>query len=74
MQKNSENFSLQEAMRLANTPAGQELIGLLRQGNTTQFQQAAELASSGNYAQAQNLLKGLLDDPQIQSLLKALGR
>ena len=43
MQKNSENFSLQEAMRLANTPAGQELIGLL-------------------------------DDPQVQTLLKALGR
>ena len=74
MQKNSENFSLQEAMRLANTPTGQELIGLLRQSNGPQFQQAAELASAGDYAQAKNLLKGLLDDPQVQTLLKALGR
>lgn len=74
MQKNSENFSIQDAMRLAGTPAGQELLALLRQGDTTLLQQAAELASAGNYTQAQRALASLLQDPQVQSLLNKLGR
>lgn len=74
MQKNSENFSIQDAMRFVSTPAGQELLTLLRQGDTAQLQQAAELASAGNYAQAQQMLSGLLQDPQVQSLLGKLGR
>ena len=74
MQKNSENFSIQEVMRLAATPAGQELMARLRKGDTGQLQQAAELAGTGNYAQAQALLKNLLQDPQIQTLLSQLGR
>ena len=73
MQKNSENFSIQEAMRLASTPAGQELIGLLRRGNREQLQQAAELASAGNYSQAQQLLSAFLKEPEIQRLLSQLG-
>ena len=74
MQKNSENFSIQEAMRLAGSPAGQQLIALFRQGNTEQLQQAAKLASEGNYAQAQQLLSGLLRNPEVQDLLSQLGR
>ena len=73
MQKNSENFSIQDAMRLAGTPAGQELLAKLRQGDATQFQQAAQLASAGNYTQAQQLLSGFLKDPQVQQLLYQLG-
>ena len=73
MQKNSENFSIQDAMRLAGTPAGQELLSLLRRGDTTQFQQAAQLASAGNYTQAQQLLSGFLQDPEVQKLLSQLG-
>lgn len=74
MQKNSENFSIQDAMRLAATPAGQELIAMLQKGDTGQFQQAAELASAGNYAQARQMLSQLLKDPKVQSLLSQLGR
>ena len=73
MQKNSENFSIQEAMRLAGTPAGQELLNLLRRGDTSQSQQAAQLASTGDYAQAQQLLKGFLQNPEVQQLLSQLG-
>lgn len=73
MQKNSENFSIQEAMRLAGTPAGQELLNLLRRSDTAQFQQAAQLASTGDYAQAQQLLKGFLQNPEVQQLLSQLG-
>lgn len=73
MQKNSENFSVQDAMRLAGTPAGQELLSLLRRADSSQFQQAAQLASEGNYAQAQQLLSGFLQDPEVQRLLSKMG-
>ena len=73
MQKNSENFSVQDAMRLAGTPAGQELLNLLRRGDSSELQQAAQLASEGNYAQAQQLLSGFLRDPEVQRLLTRMG-
>lgn len=74
MQKNSDNFSIQEAMKLASSPSGQELIAALRQNDMGQIQKAAELASAGDYSQAQQLLSNLLQDPKIQSLLTKLGR
>ena len=73
MQKNSEKFSVQDAMRLAGTPAGQELLNLLRRGDSSGLQQAAQLASEGNYAQAQQLLSGFLQDPEVQRLLSKMG-
>ena len=74
MQKNSENLSIQEAMRLAGTPAGQELLARLRNDDPISLQKATELAGKGDYAQAMALLKNLLQDPQIQALLSRLGR
>lgn len=73
MHKNSENFSVQDAMRLAGTPAGQELLNLLRRGDSSKLQQAAQMASEGNYAQAQQLLSGFLQDPEVQRLLSKMG-
>ena len=73
MHKNSENFSVQDAMRLAGTPAGQELLDLLRRSDSSGLQQAAQLASEGNYAQAQQLLSGFLRDPEVQRLLSKMG-
>lgn len=73
MQKNSENFSLQDVMRLAATPAGQQLIALLRQGNTAMLQEAARLASEGDTARARELLSGYLSDPAVRDLLAQLG-
>lgn len=73
MQKNSENFSIQDAMRLAGTPAGQKLLSLLHQGDTAALQKAARLASDGDHAQAQQLLQGFLRNPEVQQLLSQLG-
>ena len=73
MQKNSQNFSMQDAMRLANSEAGQRLLAILKQSGGDQLQQAAQLASTGDYAQAQQLLKGFLQNPEVQQLLSQLG-
>ena len=72
MQKNSQNFSMQEALRLARSDTGQQLLHLLRQADSGTLQQAAELAAAGDYRQAGNALSKLLEDPQFRDLLKQL--
>lgn len=73
MQKKSENFSTEDAKRLAASPAGQELLSLLKKADGSQLQAAAQQAAAGNMEDAKKSLAPLLNSPQIQALLKQLG-
>ena len=72
MQKNSQNFSMQEALRLAKSDAGQQLLAILKSADGTQLQQAMQLASAGNYEQAKQILSSVLSSPEAKALLKEL--
>lgn len=72
MQKKSEDFSVQEAMRLANTPAGQQLLAMLRQENSDQMARIMDMAKAGDMTGAGNALKTMLTDRQVQALLKKM--
>jgi len=72
MQKNSQNFSMHDAMRLAKSDAGQQLMKLLQQSDSHALQQAADLAAAGDYRKASASLATLLDSPEVQKLLKQL--
>ena len=72
MQKNSQNFSMQEAMRLANSDAGQRLLAILKQSDSANLQQAMAQASAGNYSDAQKTLSSLLASREVQELMKEL--
>ena len=74
MQKNSQDFSMEEVMRLAKSPAGQQFLAMLQQTDGAQLQQAAQQASMGEYSQAGQTLQTLLSTPEAQKLLKELGR
>ncbi len=74
MQNKSNDFSMQDALRLAKSPAGQQLLALLKQTDSSRLQQAAEQAGSGNMEQAKLTLSQLLASPQVQKLLEELGR
>lgn len=65
---------MQEVLRLAATPAGQQLIAFMRQEGGGEFQKAMENAAAGNYTQAKQAIEALLSDPKAQQLLKELGR
>ena len=73
MQENSNNFSMQDMMRLAGTPAGQELLNYLHQKNEKQLQMAIAYAVSGNMDRAKELLSQMIADPQAQKLVQQLG-
>ncbi len=73
MEKKSQDFSIREAQRLANTPEGRQLMALLQQNDKGQLQKAMAEASAGNYMEAGNLLQSLLSSPDAQKLIQQLG-
>ena len=72
MQKNSSDYSMEDAARLAQTPAGQQLLSLLQQ-DSGRMQQALAQAQKGDQAALAETLRPLLSSPQIRALLKQLG-
>ncbi len=74
MQKNSQDFSMEEALRLAKSPAGQRLLAMLQQQDTGQIQQAMAQANAGDYTNASKTIGSLLTSPEAQRLLRELGR
>lgn len=74
MQKNSQEFSPQEISQLAKSPAGQQLLAMLRSADPSKLQQATDSASRGDYAQASRIIQTLLSSADAQQLLKKFGR
>lgn len=74
MQQNSQDFSIEEAARLAQTPAGQRLLAILRSADPDQLQQIADQASAGDYAHANQILRDILSSPEARKILNTLGR
>ena len=74
MQKKSQDFSMEEVMRLANSPAGQQLFTLLQHKDSAAVQQAARQASQGEDQNAGQTLSALLSSPEVQALIRQLGR
>ena len=74
MQKNSQNFSVQDALRLAKSPAGQQLLAMLQQADQDTLQQIMQQASTGQYDQAKASLENILTSPEAKALIQELGR
>jgi hypothetical protein len=74
MQKNSDNFSMQEAMRLAKSDAGQQLMAMLQAQNSDSLKQAMVQASKGDFDKLKQTLAPLLASVEAQKLLSQLGR
>lgn len=72
MRQNSNSFSMDDALRLAATPAGKELLNLLMANRSQDMDSARKAAESGDYETARKSLSGLLQSPDIQKLLKQL--
>ena len=61
MAKNSQEFSAQEALRLAKTPEGQQMLRKLEKMDRGKLQQIAQAASSGDLQSAQQMLQAMLN-------------
>ncbi len=65
--------AIREAMRLAQTPAGQQLIQMLQQSGGSDLQQAMDKAAAGDMTQARQAMTAMLANPQIKKLLEQMG-
>lgn len=74
MQQQPDKNTMQEALRLANSPAGQKLFALLKQAGGDAVNKAGQQAAKGDFSQAKNTLSQLLQSEEIQKLLKEMGQ
>ena len=72
MEKNSENFSVQKAMKLANSDAGKQLIAYLQRKNNSDLSSAMQLAAEGDYSSLKTTLSSMLQSEEAKALLKQL--
>ena len=72
MQKKSEDFSIQEAQRLAASPAGQQLLTLLQSSQDPRLHSAMDAVQAGDLTKAQKLLSQALASGELQKILKQL--
>ncbi len=61
-----------QLMKLAQSPAGKQLLAMLQASGGNTLQNAVKKASDGNYDEAKAMLSSLLNNPQAQALLKQL--
>ena len=73
MEKKTENFSMQEALRLAKSPAGQQLLTTLQQTNGDTLQQAMTQAGAGDYENLRKTLASLMENEEVKALINRLG-
>jgi len=74
MPNNENPISIEEILKIAASPTGQQLMKLLQQSSGNELQLAAKKAAAGNYDAAKQALSGLLQDPEVKKLLDQLGR
>ena len=61
-----------ELMKIARSPAGQQLIAMLQSGNQADLNAIAADAAAGNMQEAARKLSGLLQSEEARKLLKQL--
>ena len=69
-----DNFSMLEAMRLANSDAGKQLLSQLQQSHSADLQNALNQAAAGNYDQVRQAMSSAMQNPEIRAMLEQLRR
>lgn len=72
MEKDSGGFDLAALIKIANSPAGRQLLSLVAQNRDEQFDEALHQAEAGDYTQAQKKLQQILSTPEAQDLIKEI--
>lgn len=73
MEKNSQEFSMQDAVRAAQSEAGQQLLTLLQRTDPQMLQKAMQQAAAGNLTEAKQALETLMSSPEAKKLVDQLG-
>ena len=72
MQKNFDDLSMQEAMRLANTDTGKQLIAMFKQQHSEEVPNVMQSLRAGDIERAKQALAAFMSDPKTQALLSKM--
>ena len=72
MGKNNREFSMEDAMRLAKSPAGQQLLAMLRSQESSHLQQLMQQIKNGDYQSAGSALSSMLSSEKAKELMRQL--
>lgn len=65
-------INLSELMKIAGSPAGQELMALIQEKKDAHFEEAMQQAQTGDFSQAKQVLSQMLSSKEAQELLKKI--
>jgi len=74
MEKNTGGYSMQDALRIMNSPVGQQLLSLLQQSNDESLKKAMVQAARGDIENARESLRQVAASEDVQKLLSQLGK
>ena len=69
----NDRDAIQEAIRMAQTPAGKHLIQMLRSSGDPNLQKLISNTSAGDQEAAKQALSAILNNPEVQKLLRQMG-
>ena len=75
MSKNSDgitDFSVQQAMKLAQSDAGKQLFALLQNTEGEKLQTAMNQAAAGDLEQVKKTMQQIMESGQVQQLMKKM--
>ena len=72
MSQRPDNLSTEQIKRLAESPAGKQLLALLQSTGGDAFRQAQTHAKAGDFARAQQALSKLAESEQVKRLLQEM--
>lgn len=64
---------ISQVLALLRSPAGQQLLEYLNKNGSSIAQSAAAQASAGDFSNAQKTISPLLENPELQAILRKLG-
>lgn len=73
-EKNTLEYSAEQAQKLINSPQAQQLLAILNKDGGKALQMASEAAAKGDYAAVQKLLSPQLQSKEAAKLMNELNR
>ena len=72
MAKDSGGIDFSALMKIANSPAGQELISLVQKNKDEHFDEAMQQAQAGDFSQAKAMISQILSTQEARDLMKKI--
>lgn len=72
MAKDSGGIDFSKLMRIANSPAGQELISLVQKNKDEHFDEAMQQAQAGDFSQATAMISQILSTQEARDLMRKI--